>query len=233
MYRRKIHLLLVLFLFYVYGENDLFAQARVYTIENQMKYFDKVIEMAGISFQMPRNCIQLDSIGQFIPVFHSVYHFPGKHFRIIQSKDKHFAVFVCAPYACPALPDSVTVFTLSPNHAQFDSNLAHRAYMLENPIEEIQYVISKQARCFFNADSVITYRRNVKSFHDIFVSMDTFLRNYKLEEDPFWTEFPYCKVMILHKRNRGFIPLYLFFTEKGWKHEKKYTRLLNGILRYD
>lgn len=81
--------------------------------------------------------------------------------------------------------------------------------------EYVQYYSDKDARRKFNADTAITY--------DIVLNDDEYyLGKYK-----------YLRALVLQKKDRGFVAIYSFYTDKAKRRLTKYWKATEGILRYD
>lgn len=81
--------------------------------------------------------------------------------------------------------------------------------------EYVQYYADKDARRKFNADTAITY--------DVVLNDDEYyLGKYK-----------YLRALVLQKKDRGFVAIYSFYTDKAKRRLAKYWKATEGILRYD
>lgn len=54
-------------------------------------------------------------------------------------------------------------------------------------------------------------------------------KGYNIKDELFWKYYPYSKTMIIKKKDVGYIPVYIYFTEQGLRREEKYIRDLKKL----
>ena len=79
----------------------------------------------------------------------------------------------------------------------------------------MQYYSQKETKEKFNANTAFTY-------------------SVKLNDDELYKDkYKSLKVLVLQKRDRGFVELYCFYTDDGAKELEKYWALLENAFRYE
>ncbi len=79
----------------------------------------------------------------------------------------------------------------------------------------MQYYSQKETKEKFNANTAFTY-------------------SVKLNDDELYKDkYKFLKVLVLQKRDRGFVELYCFYTDDGAKELEKYWALLENAFRYE
>lgn len=220
--------------------------------------YEKRIEQTNIRFEVPAgfNQCKYDSIGFTDCIFKYLPSLTNLRPGIIQSYDKHVLILLCPPYLFTAQDsieavkarmkrlvemhgskDSVRYCPDAMDFNNYSPNKRHRYYMRDYSAG-IEVYPSKIAATFFNADSIFIWRRTPGKTNILFLADTVDIANkliqqldgkYDIKDELFWNYYPYCKTMIIQKNNRGYIPVYLYFTKEGLDDEKKYIYALKRM----
>lgn len=198
--------------------------------------FEMRIEQTNVQFNIPsgftlceRDSIRIgDCIFRYMPSFH--YLRPG----IIQSKDMNVLILLITPYLSIGY-DSIKALKTRKNRLSDDERWR---IFKQTHSAEIKVYPSKKAKTYFNADSMFVWRKTPKRANILFVAdtvdvtnkmMQRLDKGYNIKDELFWKYYPYSKMMIIQKKDVGYIPVYIYFTEQGLRHEEKYIRDLKKL----
>jgi hypothetical protein len=80
--------------------------------------------------------------------------------------------------------------------------------------ENVYYYTETEAKTKFNADTAITY-------------------SFILPEKEYYRDkYNHCKILLIQKKGRGYLPLYCFYDMEAAKNPDKYMTAIEGIFKY-
>lgn len=184
-----------------------------------LEFFDVGMECAGIEFNLPPDFCKMDPMKDFSKVGESMNSFlMYRHW--IQSKDSDCVLMVSTPF-CYAKEDSIKSTWGKKNHSyrlydnlndptqyrdipetdynQYNTNLQHRVRLIQDSAFDVKYYTNDKTTRMFNADTVIFYSVPTNAFKD-----KRFM-NTKKRERAFRKSYPFCKVLLIQKQDRGYV----------------------------
>lgn len=84
------------------------------------------------------------------------------------------------------------------------SKIKKKKILLKELNRYIEYWSQEKAKSWFNADTVIVYSLPVP------------------QDEPFRGKYKYSTVLTIQKNNRGFLHIYIFYTDAGYRNEEEY-----------
>lgn len=211
-----------------------------------LEFFDVGMECAGIEFNLPPDFCKMDPMKDFSKVGESMNSFlMYRHW--IQSKDSDCILMVSTPF-CYAKEDSIKSTWGKKNHSyrlydnlndptqyrdipetdynQYNTNLQHRVRLIQDSAFDVKYYTNDKTTRMFNADTVIFYSVPTNAFKD-----KRFM-NTKKREREFRKSYPFCKVLLIQKQDRGYVYITCFFSKNGIAKADKYLDSLTGLVWY-
>lgn len=216
--------------------------------------YEKRMEQTNVMYKIPSgfNKCNYNSIRIADCVFKYVPSLPNLRPGVIQSQDKQVLVLLCGPYLF-SVQDSIEAVKARINRfakihdskdsidgidfARYSPSLRHR-YHMQDYSDGVVIYPCKTAKAFFNADSMFIWRRPSEKTNNLFVVDTVNVSNkiiqrldegYNIKDEPFWKYYSCCKTMVIQKNDTGYIPVHIYFTERGLKHEEKYIRALKRL----
>lgn len=237
MNRYCMYVLIMLFSFFWdievgFSQVKNFKTGEIVTINiDSFPCFRQRIKQTNILYKLPSDFIlcKHDSIGMGGFVFKYIPSFPNLRPDIIQSKDKQVLVLLSLLYLFNE-HDSIK--------RQKNENINRMRICKQAYSDGIKIYPSKIAETYFNADSLFIWRLIPEKTDFLFVADTVNVANklierldsgYNIKDELFWQYYPYCKTMIIKNKNIGYIPVYIYLTDKGAKHEEKYIRALKKL----
>lgn len=198
--------------------------------------FEKRIEQTNVQFNIPSGftLCKRDSIRIEDCIFRYMPSFPHLRPGIIQSKDMNVLILLITPYISIGY-DSIKALKTRNNRL---SNDERWRILKKTHSAEIKVYPSKMAKTYFNADSMFVWRQTPERTNILFVAdtvdvtnkmMQRLDKGYNIKDELFWKYYPYSKTMIIKKKDVGYIPVYIYFTEQGLRREEKYIRDLKKL----
>ena len=156
---------------------------------------------------------------------------------IVESDDDELFILFYVPYF-HTKKDSVelSMFSNPENRLRLSPNLMHRntvrvdinniSYYKQTPPDvgkELTYYSFEKSREYFNADSAIIYNINIKDHPYNYTLPESDPRIFDLDKHK------YCRVVMLQKKDRSFLSMYCFYSDKAATKIDDYIDSLKGI----
>jgi hypothetical protein len=141
---------------------------------------------------------------------------------IVNSKDKHFMVFTHIEEI------------LTPDAAK---NYSKNGFIIREDQEHIS-VVRRILKCLKGENARNTWKNHVKYYSnkdtkDKFNADTAIICSLILPEHLYYQDiYSYCKVLIIHKKGRGYLPLFCFYDDKAVKNLTGYMTAVESMFRY-
>lgn len=193
---------------------------------------DEDYEEMNLEYKLPEGFTHRNKFVETTAMF-----FYGLH-GVLESQDKELLLLVDIPYFHTKKDSArLSMFQsadrqnlLSPNSMHRNTlnadfrNIDYYKKTMPSIESKLTFYSPDKARDFYNADSVIIYNLNIKDHPYYYLFKE---EEPELMGDP--DKYKYCRAVMLQKRDRSFLVMYLFYSDKAAKDIDEYVERLKGI----